>query len=784
MKISFYLVKLAFGILFVLGSQTLLASDLNWGFLQGDASVNKSAFNDMSSRYIPGRYLVDVELNGTAMGKRVLTVTGQDKDSLCVDEIWLKDANIHVSSEFYALEYDLARQCYQVEQEKDSNVEFDFSTQTLRFGIPQRGLVKNDVNYEWDYGTSALRADYSANVSVNDVNTNLYSSIGLLANIGRWVGSSSMSVTQQSIDMPMVTATRALYDWKADLIVGKTSTGNSLVGGASMLGIGLTSNSNMLPNKVGYTPVFSGIANSDSRVTLSQNGSTVYSEMVPPGPFDIRNISLLGSGDITMTITETDGRQQVSFFPLTIVPNMLSPDDWEYGLYAGLRDRGLGDLDGAFMSGNLGYGFDGFTLKSSVLMHAKYLGLGGAFVTGLGEWGTVGVEGSYSHAMYDDGVTHSGGKAVVTYTKKINNNTDLQLVGAQNTSKLYTEFSGFAPAVIRDRDENNKAQKSQYNISLTHRFSNTFNGSVSAWQRKYWGGGVTSAVNGNVSANFDFFNVNLGIKTSQTDTVTDYGMSLSLSVPFSAFNRNVSTYALMNQNRNGPATYQSGVSSSLNDRVDYTADVSKTDGSGQPTYNLRSNYKGDLTQVSGRMSKSGGSVTGSASMRGAMIALPTKDDVIFTGNISDTIVIANVGEEGVKFVSSPYPSNNKGNAVIPVSAYQVNNITLLGDTLPVDVELSDTNKKLVPTNRAVVYMPFESIKVKRYLFQIKNQQGNYVPTGSWATTTDGLPLGFISQHGVLFVNSVDELKGFIVDNCNVAASAIKEITELQEVHCE
>jgi outer membrane usher protein FimD/PapC len=167
-----------------------------------------------------------------------------------------------------------------------------------------------------------------------------------------------------------------------------------------------------------------------------------------------------------------------------------------------------------------------------------------------------------------------------------------------------------------------------------------------------------------------------------------------------------------------------------------------------------------------------------------MIALPTKGDVIFTGNISDTIVVANVGEEGVKFMSSSYPSNNKGNVVIPVSAYQVNQITLLGDTLPADVELSDTNKKLVPTNRAVVYMPFESIKVKRYLFQIKNQQGNYVPTGSWATTTDGVPLGFISQHGVLFVNSVDELKGFSVDNCNVAASAIKEITELQEVHCE
>lgn len=782
-KPFFHVGKPLSGLIIMLSTSSLLASELNWDFLQGAGSVNKSAFQEKPSRYMPGRYLVDVELNGKLLGRRVLTVGELDKDTLCFDEKWLTDAQIRVAPEFYTAEYDLARSCYQLEQEKDSHVEFDFSTQVVRLGIPQSGLKKTEETYEWDYGIPALRADYSANASVNDIETNLYGSIGLLANVGQWVGTGSMSVTKQSVDIPMVTATRALYDWKADLTVGKTSTGNSLIGGSSLLGIGLASNSSMLANKVGYNPIFSGIANSDARITLSQNGNIVYSEMVPPGPFDISNINLISSGDVTMTITETDGSEQVTLFPLTIVPNMLSPGEWEYGLYSGLRDNGQGDLDGVFMAGNLGYGFDGFTLKSSTLMHAKYIGFGGALVRGLGEWGTLGLEGAYSHAMYDDEVDRSGAKTAVTYSKTFNGNTNLQLMGAQYTSKHYTEFSGFSPAA-RD-DGNNKYQKNQYNINLSHQFSNTIRGSTSAWHRRYWEEGDTaSGVSANLSARFDRFSTSLGLNASKTGKTTGYNASLSISVPFSAFDRKSSMYTTINAGDKGQQSYSSGVSSSLNDRLDYSADVAWSRGREHATYNLRSNYYGDRTHLSGRLSKSGDSLTGSASVRGAVIALPTMGDVIFTRNISDTIVIAGVGEEGVEFMSSPYPSNRKGNAVIPVSAYQVNNVTLSGNTLPADVELFDTHKKLVPSNRAVVYMPFESVKVKRYLFQIKDKQGDYIPTGTWATTTSGVPLGFISQHGVLFVNSVEELKGFSVGECNINASVIKEMTELQEVQCE
>ncbi|EMW40540.1 type VII secretion system (T7SS), usher family protein, partial [Escherichia coli 2785200] len=66
----------------------------------------------------------------------------------------------------------------------------------------------------------------------------------------------------------------------------------------------------MKPGNLGYTPVFSGIANGPSRVTLTQNGRLLYSEMVPAGPFSITDVPLYTSGDVTMKITGEDGREQ------------------------------------------------------------------------------------------------------------------------------------------------------------------------------------------------------------------------------------------------------------------------------------------------------------------------------------------------------------------------------------------------------------------------------------------------------------------------------------------
>lgn len=761
---------------------SVFADELNWDFLQRGSNADIEAFNSIESKYTPGSYLVEVVLNSTFIGKRLLVITKKEKEELCVEKAWLEDANIFINPEFYEEQYSSDNVCYVLERQADTHVEFDFSTQTLSFGIPQKGLSPQVNVKAWDYGMPALRLDYNLNGNVNEVDRKLYSSASVIMNLGKWVGTTSVSASDDDIDVSRASFSRALYDLKSDLTVGKVFTGNSLVGGSSLIGLGLTSNSSMLPGDLGYTPIFSGIAQTNARVTLTQNNSTIYSETVPPGPFEIKNVDLLGSGDVLMTITENNGTTTSQLFPLTIVPNMLSPGELEFSVYTGLRDSGTEDLAGVFSAGNLGYGFGLATLRGSALVHAKYGAVGGELIGGIGEWGTFSLEGALSHAKYDNGKTERGAKGSIVYSKTFNGNTDLQVLGAHYTTKHYVEFSEFLPGSTSDDELDNR--KAQYELSLGHNLSSGVRANLSAWHRTFWDDDdVTSGLNASLFSQFDKFSLSLGVNATRVDDDNELSGSISVSMPLSVFDKEVSYFASASVSRDS-STYNTGVSSSITDKLDYSASVGWSNGYENDVYSLHSSYRGDRAQLNGQLTHSNGSTTGAASLSGSAIYLPNKNDLIFTRNISDSIVIADVGEvEGVKFTSSPYPSNSAGHAVIPVSPYQTNIITLDGDTLPSEVELFDTSKKTLPTNRAVVYMPFESVEVRRYLFQIKDKKGEYLPMGIWATSKSGVPLGFTSQHGVLFVNSVDKLKGFSIGECVVNGADIKETKKLQEVVC-
>ncbi|ODS05579.1 PefC/AfrB family outer membrane usher protein [Vibrio scophthalmi] len=774
---------LSIGVFMALHSLPLHAVEFDWNFVRGGVQ-DDAAWESLTNKFVPGRYLVDVELNGQHLGKRLVTIDLEDTDELCLDKQWFDDAKVYINTDFYASHFNEVRQCYFIERGDSTQIAFDFSTQKLTFSLPQKGLIKRDSEeLIWDYGIPALRMNYSANVNVNDIDTTIYGSLGLLGNVGRWVATSSVNMSEDSVDMSTVTASRALYDFKADLTVGRTYTGNSLVGGAGLTGIGVVSNSSMRPNDLGYTPVFSGVASSHARVTLSQNGRSVYSEMVPPGPFEIADVSLLSSGDITMTVTENDGSVTTRLYPLTIMPNMLNPGEIEYGVYSGVRNIDSDELGGLFVAGNVGYGFDVVTLKSSALLHNKYGAIGVGLVSGLGDLGSLGVEGAYSHAQYDDHSLRSGGKVSVTYAKTFSKSTDLQLIGAQYTSINYTEFSQFTPWEIEEQVSNK--QKTQYELSLSHQLTDHVSTGLSAWHRIYWGDTEDgTGINARMSARFDYFSLSFGANYNRVGEDDSYSASLSASVPFDVFDTKFSSFSGVTINGNGHESYTTGVSSNISERVNYAASVGWS-GSDDKTYSLQTGYHGDRIALNGQLSKTGNRTTGSGSMSGSVIVLPTENDVIFTRNISDTIVIANVADtEGVEFMSSPYPSNARGNAVVPVSAYYENRVTLSGDTLPIDIELLSTEKQVLPTERAVVYMPFESVKVKRYLFQIKEHNGQFVPSGSWAESQTGVPLGFVTQNGILFVNSVDELDGFNIGACVISHSKIKETTQLQEVMCE
>lgn len=352
-----------------LGSGTASAGEkLDMSFIQGGAGINPEVWAALNGDYAPGRYLVDLSLNGKEAGKHILDVTPQDSEALCLSEAWLAKAGIYVSAEYFREGYDATRQCYVLAKAPAVKVDFDVATQSLSLAIPQKGLVKMPENVEWDYGTEAFRMNYNANANTGRNNSSAFGSADLNANIGRWVVSSSATAStgdggNNDATINMFTATRAIRSLSADLAVGKTSTGDSLLGSTGTYGVSLSRNNSMKPGNLGYTPVFSGIANGPSRVTLTQNGRTLYSGMMPAGPFSVTDVPLYSSGDVTMTVTGDDGREQTQVFPLSVMAGQLSPGQHEFSVAAGIPDDDS-DLEGGVFAASYGYGLDGLTLRT------------------------------------------------------------------------------------------------------------------------------------------------------------------------------------------------------------------------------------------------------------------------------------------------------------------------------------------------------------------------------------------------------------------------------------
>ena len=69
----------------------------------------------------------------------------------------------------------------------------------------------------------------------------------------------------------------------------------------------------MLPPKLrGYAPQVSGIADTNARVVISQQGRILYDSTVPAGPFTIQDPDSSVRGRLDVEVIEQDGRKKRS----------------------------------------------------------------------------------------------------------------------------------------------------------------------------------------------------------------------------------------------------------------------------------------------------------------------------------------------------------------------------------------------------------------------------------------------------------------------------------------
>ncbi|EEE9969147.1 F4 (K88) fimbrial usher FaeD [Salmonella enterica subsp. enterica serovar Nigeria] len=801
-SVFFRRATLALAVLAAFASVTGIAGEkLNMSFIQGGAGVNPEVWAALNSSYAPGRYLVDLSLNGKNAGKQILDVTPQDSEVLCLPEAWLMRAGIYVSADYFREGYDATRQCYVLTKAPSVNVDFDVSSQSLALSIPQKGLVKMPENVEWDYGTSAFRVNYNANANTGRNNTSAFGSADLKANIGHWVVSSSATASgsnsrDSSATINMFTATRAIRSLSADLAVGKTSTGDSLLGSTGTYGVALSRNNSMKPGNLGYTPVFSGIADGTSRVTLTQNGRLLHSEMVPAGPFSITDVPLYTSGDVTMTVTGEDGRERVQNFPLSVMAGQLSPGQHEFSIAAGMPDDDS-DLKGGVFAASYGYGLDGLTLRTGGAFNQDWQGASAGIVLGLGYLGAVSADEAYATAKYRNG-SRSGNKMQFSWSKQLPvTNTGLRVSWSRQNEE-YEDMSSFDPMEEWGQENHGRRTKDEWNVGISQPMGGLFSLSVSGWQRSYYpapmngsyryrdNNGKDTGVTGALSTQIKGVSLRLGWSGSRnTWGENNWSTSASVSVPFTLFDRRYSSSTSVSTGKDGSTGFSTGVSGSLNDRFSYGFGGGHDSGGGVSSY-LNASYSADVAYLNGALNYSQfGGTSGSMSVSGSVLAVPLARDIMFSRTTSDTVAVVNVKDiPGVKVTTGDEQADSDGNLVVPLNSYDWNTVTIDAGTLPLNTELTNTSQRVVPTDKAVIWMSFDALKVKRYLLQVKLRNGEFVPGGTWARDNKNTPLGFVANNGVLMINTVDAPGDITLGQCRIPAAKLKNTDRIQEITCE
>lgn len=776
-------------------------ADLNMDFLQGTRVVPSVLKKGVT---LPsGQYEVDVVVNNDNLGKSQLIISPEEEKSgvLCLSPAWLKSAGVPLRLDGYAAEFDERQGCYALGKNPYTRVDFNYGSQGLVFSIPQSYLLSKTDPSQWDYGVNALRLNYSANAARNSgQETTAYGSVSALVNIGRWVLSSNMNASRLSdgkneFAVRDATLSTALGGLKSDLIVGKSTTRSDLFQDFGFYGVALRSNSNMSAwDFRGYAPVISGVATSSSRITITQNGYTVYSRVVSPGPYALDDIHPVGNGDLEVTVEDASGRKTVTRYPVTTLPTLLRPGELQYDMVAGRRSSGgdmkkpFSDSDkGMFWSGSLAYGLGSTTLGGAAILHDRYKAGGLSLTQMMGELGAFSLAGTVSDAEYDNNVKKHGYSVSAKYAKSFASDTDLQLTTYRYQSKGYVEFSGFDPADRYARYN----QKSRYEATLSQRLTDNVSLSLFGWWENYWNT-TGYATGGTLSTGFSLFDsVSMSVSGNYSRypymDKPDYSIALITSIPFSIGDKRQYVNSSAAYSSVSGTSFRASTSGSPTERLSYNVSAGLS-SRGSDDVGAGVSYAFDATNTSLNVSQSRHNTSVSGSISGSVV-VTAESGLFFTRDQSNTMAVVRIPDvEGVR-INGSAPTNSRGYTSVGLSEYSQNHIDVNMENVPDDLDLMVTSQLVVPTGNAVVYRQFGANYVKRYVLQIKDSNGQLL-TGGNARTGEGLNAGIISRNGVLSMGMLAEPKEVRVDlgdggTCRFSMTGIKpEATRVQEVRCE
>ncbi|CAI0818092.1 Outer membrane usher protein papC precursor [Serratia entomophila] len=748
-------------------------------------NIDLSQFS-RSGYIMPGAYTMVIHLNNSELPEQSVDFYPSDDDPksslACISPALVEQLGLKPDAQ-KALRWWHDNQCLDIASLKGMEARGDLATAALYLSVPQAYLEYSSPDWDppsrWDEGIPGLLFDYNINGQTQrqqrggGQNNSLSGNGTAGANLGAWRlradwqgqlnhQTGSGQGTDQQLDWSRYYAYRALPALRSRLTLGEDYLNSGMFDSFRFTGASLVSDDNMLPpNLRGYAPEVVGVAKTNAKVTISQQGRVIYETQVAAGPFRIQDISEAVSGELDVKVEEQDGSVQAFKMNTASVPYLTRPGSWRFKMAAGKpsdwQHRSNGPL---FGSGEFSWGVsNGWSLYGGLLGGGDYnagaLGIGRDLMA----LGALSLDATQSRARLpqQDG-TLSGGSYRLSYSKTFDE-TDSQVTfaGYRFSEQDFMSMSEYLDArYYGGRVGNNKEM---YTITFNQQFRDI---GLSLYlnydHQTYWDRPANDRYNLTMSRYFDigrFKNLNLSLTgyRNKYENTNDDGMYLSLSMPWGK-GANLSYSATANRN---DSSQRVGYYDRLDEHSNYQLNVGNTrNGANFSGYY---NREGDMAQLSanasyqqGSYSALGFSAQGGATLTAEGAALHRIGMPGSTRLLLDTGGVAGVPVRGY---GSTVDTNRWGKAVVTdVNSYYRNKASIDLNKLGEDAEATKSVVQATLTEGAIGYRKFDVIAGEKAMAVIRLADGGTPPFGATVMNANKQDTGIVNDGGSIYLSGI------------------------------
>lgn len=650
--------------------------------------------------------------------------------------------------------------------------------------IPQAYVEYSSPNWEppsrWDEGIAGVLFDYNVNANVRNPtdgkqkqqvtgNGTTGANLGVWRFRADWQASYEHTTgvfdsTRNSWKWNQYYLYRAISKWGSRLIMGESYLRSEILDNFRFTGISLNSDDQMLPpNLRGYAPEITGIAKTNAKVTVSQQGRVIYETQVAPGPFHIQDMNDAVSGRLDIRVEEQDGSIQEYQMDTANIPYLTRPGRVQYKLSAGKPSKIDHKTEGPiFGMGEFSWGINnGWSLYGAALVSGDYNSTSIGFGRDLMMLGAISFDATHSWAKVPNEDKHyHGGSYRVSYSKRFESiDGQLTFAGYRFSDHNFMSMDQYLDRRYRNGSQDNN--KEFYTVTLSKQFQQWgLSAYISYNHQTYWDKPNNDYYNFSLSKYMDigkFKNINLSLSAyrNRFNGNNDNGVYLNVSMPWND-KATISYNTVINRGGNSHnLSYFDRIDDNNNYRLG--AGVSSR---GKPSADAYYTHYGDAALVTASASHINGDYTSASLSFQGGATLTSKGGDFHRNSIPgaarlliDTKGVANVPVKSLNAVSH---SNYFGKAVIPdINNYYLGSASVDLEKLPDNVEALRSIQQLTLTEGAIGYRQFDVISGQKAMAIVRLQNGTYPPFGASVMTLNSRELGIINDNGNVYLSGIN-----------------------------